>query len=393
MSKDVSDIIRSINASVKQLSKPIRSLRRRLGKNKINKRVRLKVHKSWRWRVEEMPCNHMSQTNNQMFLGLSDIGDHIKSTIIQKRTELGLSMFVDDFSVLATRDQWFKFLRTVYDNYQVIQLQDTYGILIGEEPEPYFITYNVHSSTIGVEIHADQEVCERIGGIIRDKFEEVLTEIEWIYSTDGASIDIPLRADRQPVAEMYPFLGEESLEDYYDRFMDSPASILLLIGPPGTGKTSFIRGLMQHTQSSAVVTYDENILSKDYVFAQFIEGSQNMMVIEDADMFLRARSDGNSTMHKFLNIGDGLVTTRNKKLIFSTNLPSTRDVDPALIRPGRCFDVITFDQLTQPQAEKLAERVGVELTETRDKWTIAEVFHKQTFEPVKQTARSKVGFI
>jgi ATP-dependent 26S proteasome regulatory subunit len=48
-------------------------------------------------------------------------------------------------------------------------------------------------------------------------------------------------------------------------------------------------------------------------------------------------------MHRFLNVGDGLVTTKGKKLIFSTNLPSIRDVDSALVRPGRCFDILNFD--------------------------------------------------
>jgi ATP-dependent 26S proteasome regulatory subunit len=117
------------------------------------------------------------------------------------------------------------------------------------------------------------------------------------------------------------------------------------------------------------------------------------MVIEDADMFLKARSEGNTTMHKFLNVGDGLVTTRNKKLIFSTNLPSIRDIDPALIRPGRCFDIVTFDLLDQQAAEKLAKKMNVTLTETKDKWNIADIFNKQTFDPHITTKRTTMGFV
>jgi ATP-dependent 26S proteasome regulatory subunit len=98
-------------------------------------------------------------------------------------------------------------------------------------------------------------------------------------------------------------------------------------------------------------------------------------------------------MHKFLNIGDGLVTTKNKKLIFSTNLPSVKEIDPALIRPGRCFDVITFDYLKQDEAMKLAKAVNVELTEEKDRWTIADVFHKQTFETYTSSKNSKMGFV
>src|SRR3712207_7327386 len=55
-------------------------------------------------------------------------------------------------------------------------------------------------------------------------------------------------------------------------------------------------------------------------------------VLEDADNFLRPRKEGNSMMHRFLNVGDGLVTMSHKKMIFSTNLPSVKEVDPALDR-------------------------------------------------------------
>jgi len=118
------------------------------------------------------------------------------------------------------------------------------------------------------------------------------------------------------------------------------------------------------------------------------------MVLEDSDAFLKPRSDGNTMMHRFLNVGDGLVTTKGKKMIFSTNLPSIRDIDSALTRPGRCFDIVTFDTLTIEEAAELAERLGVELPvrprgKELGKYSIAEVFNQQTNQPNVR----KVGFI
>jgi ATP-dependent 26S proteasome regulatory subunit len=198
-----------------------------------------------------------------------------------------------------------------------------------------------------------------------------------------------------PVAEMYPFLEGQDLGEYYDNFMESNASILLLIGPPGTGKTTFIRGLLQHTNSSAIVSYDANILEKDYVFADFIEGDKSVLVLEDADMFLKSRKEGNTMMHKFLNVGDGLVTTRNKKLVFSTNLPSISDIDPALVRPGRCYDILHFGELNQTEAETLAKKTGVKLNGKRDKWSIADVFFNENTNKVKniKNIERKMGFV
>jgi DNA polymerase III delta prime subunit len=250
----------------------------------------------------------------------------------------------------------------------------------------------LQSSSVIIKLYGDQSFVYEWYDFLTEKYEEVKNVIEWIYSADGNSIEIPVRGDREPVEEMYPFLDGKTLNEYYDEFMSSSASILLLIGPPGTGKTTFIRGLLQHAQISAIVTYDAAILSKDYLFAQFIEGDRNVMIVEDADNFLGLRSDGNDMMHKFLNVGDGLVTTKNKKMIFSTNLPSIRDVDPALVRPGRCFDILTFDLLNEEQTSALSKRLGVEYdTKDNGKYTIADIFHKQTEAP--KTPKRKVGFL
>jgi len=97
-------------------------------------------------------------------------------------------------------------------------------------------------------------------------------------------------------------------------------------------------------------------------------------------------------MHRFLNVGDGLVTTKGKKMIFSTNLPSIRDIDPALVRPGRCFDIVTFGELNKQEAKALAEKLGVTLTEDKKTYSLAEIFNQQS-EQAKTAKERKVGFI
>jgi hypothetical protein len=252
----------------------------------------------------------------------------------------------------------------------------------------------LQSSVAHVVVYSPKrDVINAILGAFADRFPVSGNAIHWMYNTDGRILQVPLSTARKPLDEMYPFL-KEPLESYYSRFLNSTASILLLIGPPGTGKTSFIRGLLHYAESDALVCYDTAILERDTVFAHFLEDEDlGMMVLEDADNFLRPRKEGNSMMHRFLNVGDGLVTMAHKKMIFSTNLPSIKDVDPALVRPGRCFDVLTFDHLNREEAERLAQRVGTTLHDDQVKYSISEIFNGKSEEIVNEKVTNKIGFV
>jgi ATP-dependent 26S proteasome regulatory subunit len=177
--------------------------------------------------------------------------------------------------------------------------------------------------------------------------------------------------------------------------LDSDEAVLILIGPPGTGKTTFIKNLLHFGKGDALVTFDPNIMASDSLFARFIDESEiDFLVMEDADAFLKSRADGNQMMHKFLNVSDGLISTRGKKLIFSTNLPSINDIDEALLRPGRCFRVIEFRNLTRAEAEAVGTKVPVTLVDGTESYSLAELMSSRTVEQKQAVAASKrtVGF-
>ena len=366
----------------------IRPVRYRRPRRKKGKKF-LRRH-TWDAYDNMINLRELMSNDNKIFLGVSDVDDLITSELLRRRSVEGKSTVNRQTAVLSNREQWQKWAEKQFSEYLFVQSSSSSGFIVEKETDN-LIKFDVNSNTTDVRVYGDEEFADDIVKLVEDNFDIVTAHIEWVYSPDGSSCNIPLNRDRLPVAEMYPFLKEESLENYYERYMESSANILLLIGPPGTGKTTFIRGLLAHTNSSAIVSYDSAILEKDGFFARFIESDDNVMVLEDSDAFLMSRTEGNTMMHRFLNVGDGLVTTKGKKMIFSTNLPSIRDIDPALIRPGRCFDILTFDELSYKEAVKLGDKLGVQVEEipSKTKYSIAEVFNKQQNKPKER----KVGFV
>jgi hypothetical protein len=361
----------------------------RVKRGRRKKRGKKREFRRWTW--DSYDVNNNMMNNEKIFIGASDFSDYIQSQLFDARFKENKITMTRDYQFHCTRKKWIDYIEYEFDGDYIIQPTNTNGTIICEGYN--FIRYHLGSNSVEVSIYGDNDFIESAKDSLFASFDEVTSHIEWVYSSDGNSVNVPLNKDRLPVAEMYSFLNGETLENYYERFLNSQANILLLIGPPGTGKTTFIRGLLAYSNSSAIVTYDAAILERDNLFARFIEDDANIMVLEDSDNFLKARSDGNTMMHRFLNVGDGLVTTKGKKLIFSTNLPSIRDVDSALIRPGRCFDILNFDNLTHNQAEKLAEKINVELDGVREKWTIAEIFNKQIENSVAKKIGTKMGFV
>lgn len=213
--------------------------------------------------------------------------------------------------------------------------------------------------------------------------------IEWVYSTNGHSTSVPLNY-RPAIKAAYPWIKQD-FDEYIDNYLNSDASVLILIGPPGLGKTTFIKNIIHRSGGDAKVAYDEKVMSDDGLFAGFIDDDSRFLIMEDADEFLQSREEGNTMMHKFLNVSDGLISAADKKMIFSTNLPNVTDIDSALMRPGRCFDVVQFRLLTVEEAQAVIDEAGAgSLPPNKTLISLAEIFSQQPSDTFRR--KKPIGF-
>jgi hypothetical protein len=222
----------------------------------------------------------------------------------------------------------------------------------------------------------------------------------------GSSISIervPLGLDTVLTEEVLDLhYGEEAKpwrEEFLEMLNAGRHGLSILEGPPGTGKTSFLRHIMGCLAESHrfyfIPPATLSVLSSpDFIGfwasqRQRHEEKKMVVILEDADALLLQRgADNRDQVSGLLNLTDGMLADFLRLHIICTMNGQAANLDAALLRPGRLRNHRVFPKLRSEQAQRVADSIGRVLPHRGD-YSLAEVFSESKRV---ESPRQAIGF-
>ena len=173
------------------------------------------------------------------------------------------------------------------------------------------------------------------------------------------------------------------------------SGLYLLHGLPGTGKSTYLRRIVNKTRRVVMFLSPRMAANLDspQLLGLLIRYSQSVLIIEDAEELLSSREQGaNSAISTLLNLTDGILGESLGIQIFCTFNTHVSRIDEALLRKGRLIAAYEFGALEPARAQALMESLGKANPLPAKAMTLAEIFNHETPAYELNPARRAIGF-
>lgn len=227
-----------------------------------------------------------------------------------------------------------------------------------------------------------EEDCHKVWQIYNKFIEEDSEVIVFMYSyflSNGCLDDTVKICTNEELdfisKSYYPYIDTDVM---FEQFFTGSENILLVVGEPGLGKSKLSTAALKYAiENSEYLPYDKmadnpnqesqyvtvafvkspEVLADDVFWRTLEKQAVDFCIIDDLDYMLTKRDSEvmshddavkNAFLNQFLSFTDG-VEKNNTKFIITTN-QNFDDIDTALLRKGRLFDILELRKLKNEEA-------------------------------------------
>ena len=150
------------------------------------------------------------------------------------------------------------------------------------------------------------------------------------------------------------------IRDFIDE--ENKSGLLILHGPKGTGKTTYIRNLISSYPNKKFVFIPSGLITMlgEPSFGNFLLSlSNSIIILEDCEGVIRSRKStgSSSAVSLLLNMGDGLMSDDLGIKFICTFNDDFKNIDEALLRKGRLACMYEFKNLKSDKVNVLMKEV------------------------------------
>lgn len=191
-------------------------------------------------------------------------------------------------------------------------------------------------------------------------------------------------------------------ENVVEKLNKNDKGLYLFHGPPGTGKTTYIKYLTSQIKKDFIfvpTSMLDRFINDPDVLGMMVRRKRAVLVLEDAEKILTSREAGdNPFISTLLNLSDGIMADILKTAIIVTFNSNEKNIDKAVKRKGRTMVDYKFEKLTVEEAHKLAKSLKFKkehIEEIKEPMTLTDIYNlkdQNSFLEKEEEEEKFIGF-
>lgn len=271
--------------------------------------------------------------------------------------------------------------------------------LVGEKPETQ-ICVNEHFITFkNYFFIKDKETINTLRSfLVKKEIKKEEARFRWCYWRNGQVISKTYTFNNKNAFDLsnYNLDFNEIDEQIQNHLKEDESALIMLHGEPGTGKSTYIKHLMQTMTSQNFYWIDSSMFAHitESPFIDFLTDldSNSIFILEDCEKILVSRdASANPLIQTLLSLTDGILgNALNIKFICTFNSNISK-IDKALLRKGRLKLKYVFGKLSKDRVEAIFEKLNIDKSLAKP-MPLCDVYNLTINNSAEEKAINKIGF-